>query len=111
VTLEVWEGMCHVFQSHDPLLPEAREAIAHIARFLRSGGEQIGRERGDTEMPLRGYWGPLRGMGCSSVTSHAAGYSGWPMRGIFLPPNMMVSVVLVCTRASGCVSSRAVPVP
>ena len=36
VTLEVWEGMFHVFQSHEPLLPEAREAFAHIAAFVRS---------------------------------------------------------------------------
>lgn len=36
VTLEVWEGMFHVFQSHEPLLPEAREAIEHIALFMRS---------------------------------------------------------------------------
>lgn len=36
VTLEVWPGMFHVFQSHEPLLPEARAAIAHIAEFMRS---------------------------------------------------------------------------
>jgi len=36
VTLEVWPGMFHVFQSHEPLLPEAREAIDHIAEFMRS---------------------------------------------------------------------------
>lgn len=35
VTLEVWKGMFHVFQSHDPLLPEAREAFDHMAQFLR----------------------------------------------------------------------------
>lgn len=35
VTLEVWPGMFHVFHSHEPLLPEAREAIAHIAAFMR----------------------------------------------------------------------------
>lgn len=34
VTLEVWEGMFHVFQSHEPLLPEAREAIQHIASMM-----------------------------------------------------------------------------
>src|SRR3954447_5331484 len=34
--LEVWPGMFHVFQSHDPLLPEGREAIDHIADFMRS---------------------------------------------------------------------------
>jgi len=36
VTLEVWPGMFHVFQSHDPLLPEGREAIEHIADFTRT---------------------------------------------------------------------------
>jgi len=36
VTLEVWPGMFHVFQSHEPLLPEAREAVAHIADFIRT---------------------------------------------------------------------------
>jgi epsilon-lactone hydrolase len=36
VRLEVWPGMFHVFQSHEPLLPEAREAIDHIAEFMRS---------------------------------------------------------------------------
>jgi acetyl esterase/lipase len=35
VTLEIWEGMFHVFQSHDPLLPEGRQAIEHIADFMR----------------------------------------------------------------------------
>jgi acetyl esterase/lipase len=36
VKLEVWPGMFHVFQSHEPLLPEAREAIDHMAEFMRS---------------------------------------------------------------------------
>lgn len=36
VKLEVWPGMFHVFQSHEPLLPEAKEAIDHIAAFIRS---------------------------------------------------------------------------
>lgn len=36
VTLEIWPGMFHVFQSHDPLLPEGREAIEHIAGFMRA---------------------------------------------------------------------------
>jgi acetyl esterase/lipase len=36
VTLEVWEGMFHVFQSHEPPLPEARQAIAHIADFAKA---------------------------------------------------------------------------
>ena len=35
VTLEVWPGMFHVFQSHEPL-PEAREAIEHIGDFVRA---------------------------------------------------------------------------
>ena len=35
VKLEVWPGMFHVFQSHEPLLPEAREAIDRIAEFMR----------------------------------------------------------------------------
>jgi acetyl esterase/lipase len=38
VTLEVWEGMFHVFQSHEPLLPEAEEAIEHIAQVVRAAG-------------------------------------------------------------------------
>jgi len=36
VTLEIWPGMFHVFQSHEPLLPEGQEAIEHIAAFMRS---------------------------------------------------------------------------
>ena len=36
VRLEVWPGMFHVFQSHEPLLPEAREAIDHIGEFMQS---------------------------------------------------------------------------
>jgi epsilon-lactone hydrolase len=36
VTLEVWPGMFHVFQSHEPLLPEARESIQRIAEFMRA---------------------------------------------------------------------------
>jgi len=36
VQLEVWPGMFHVFQSHEPLLPEAREAIRHMALFMKS---------------------------------------------------------------------------
>jgi len=35
VQLEVWPGMFHVFQSHEPLLPEARQAFEHIAEFVR----------------------------------------------------------------------------
>ena len=34
VKLEVWPGMFHVFQSHEPLLPEGREAIDHAADFM-----------------------------------------------------------------------------
>jgi acetyl esterase/lipase len=36
VTLEIWPGMFHVFQSHEPLLPEARQAIDRMAEFMRS---------------------------------------------------------------------------
>ncbi len=36
VQLEVWPGMFHVFQCHEPLLPEAEEAIEHIAGFIRA---------------------------------------------------------------------------
>lgn len=36
VTLELWPGMFHVFQSHEPLLPEAREAFEHMADFMKS---------------------------------------------------------------------------
>ena len=36
VTLEIWPGMFHVFQSHEPLLPEGRQAIANIADFIRA---------------------------------------------------------------------------
>ena len=36
VKLEVWPGMFHVFQSHEPLLPEGQEAIDHAAEFIRS---------------------------------------------------------------------------
>ena len=41
VTLEIWPGMFHVFQSHEPLLPEGREAIEHIGNFVKRclGGE------------------------------------------------------------------------
>jgi acetyl esterase/lipase len=36
VKLELWPGMFHVFQSHEPLLPEGQEAIDHIADFMSS---------------------------------------------------------------------------
>jgi epsilon-lactone hydrolase len=36
VTLEIYPGMFHVFASHEPLLPEARQAIDHIAAFIHS---------------------------------------------------------------------------
>jgi acetyl esterase/lipase len=36
VQLEIWPGMFHVFQSHEPLLPEGVQAIDHIASFMRS---------------------------------------------------------------------------
>jgi epsilon-lactone hydrolase len=34
VTLEVWDDMPHVFQVFAPFLPEAHEAIEHVAAFL-----------------------------------------------------------------------------
>jgi acetyl esterase/lipase len=34
VSLEVWDGMIHVFQMFGTELPEAHRAIAEIARFL-----------------------------------------------------------------------------
>ena len=36
VTLEIWQGMFHVFQSHEPLLPEGRQALEHVAAFIRA---------------------------------------------------------------------------
>lgn len=35
VTLEVWQGMWHVFHRHAPHLPEARSAIGAIGAFAR----------------------------------------------------------------------------
>jgi monoterpene epsilon-lactone hydrolase len=35
VTLDVWDGMPHVFQGFAPFLPEASEAIAKIGKFIR----------------------------------------------------------------------------
>jgi acetyl esterase/lipase len=40
VELEVWPGMFHVFQSHEPPLPEAREAIDRIGTFMRSAASR-----------------------------------------------------------------------
>jgi len=34
-TLEVWPDMIHVWQSFAPILPEAREAIERIGKFVR----------------------------------------------------------------------------
>jgi acetyl esterase/lipase len=36
VTLEVWPGMFHVFQSHDPVFPEVLRSAEHIASFMRA---------------------------------------------------------------------------
>jgi acetyl esterase/lipase len=36
VTLDVWDGMPHVFQGFAPFLPEASQAIAKIGRFIRN---------------------------------------------------------------------------
>ena len=35
VTLEVWEGMWHVFQQTAARVPEAREAVQRIAEFVK----------------------------------------------------------------------------
>ena len=35
VTLEIWPGMFHVFQSHEPLLPEAKYSFEHMAAFIK----------------------------------------------------------------------------
>ena len=35
MTLEVWDGMPHVFQGFAPFLPQATEAIANIGNFIR----------------------------------------------------------------------------
>lgn len=37
VKLVIWTGMFHVFQSHEPLLPEAKVSIQQIAEFMNSG--------------------------------------------------------------------------
>lgn len=39
VTLEVWPGQVHVFQIRG--LPESREAVAHLAAFMRSFGSPV----------------------------------------------------------------------
>jgi epsilon-lactone hydrolase len=36
VQIEIWPGLFHVFMCQEPLLPEGREAIAHIAAFMRA---------------------------------------------------------------------------
>lgn len=35
VTLDIWDGMPHVFQGFAPFLPDASEAIAKIGQFIR----------------------------------------------------------------------------
>lgn len=35
VTLQIYEGVCHAFQTMAALLPEAREAIAEVGSFVR----------------------------------------------------------------------------
>jgi acetyl esterase/lipase len=46
VTLVVWPGMWHVWHLFGPMLPEARQGIADIARFIR---ERLG--PGETRRP------------------------------------------------------------
>ncbi|WP_169717710.1 hypothetical protein SPSIL_036260 [Sporomusa silvacetica DSM 10669] len=36
VSLEVWENMWHVFQTFAAIVPEAREALDHIGKFVRN---------------------------------------------------------------------------
>jgi len=36
VTLEVWEGMWHVFQQATPIVPEATQAVAKAGAFMRT---------------------------------------------------------------------------
>lgn len=38
VTLEVWDGMWHVWHSHVPDLPEAQQALAKIRSFIQHNG-------------------------------------------------------------------------
>lgn len=35
VTYQTWPGMAHVFQMFEPVLPEADEALSHVANFVR----------------------------------------------------------------------------
>lgn len=58
VLLEIWPGMFHVFQSHEPLLPEARTAIDHAAQFMQSLTPLVRFEHhyADRELPGR-TWG------------------------------------------------------
>jgi acetyl esterase/lipase len=36
VEVEVWQGMFHVFQLYADILPEARQALVHVAQFVRA---------------------------------------------------------------------------
>ena len=38
-TLEIWPGMFHEFQAHEPQLPEGRQAIQHIADFMQAAAK------------------------------------------------------------------------
>jgi len=49
VQLEIWPGMVHVFQSREPLLPEAKEAIQHIADFMRKSLDLATKQRRSEE--------------------------------------------------------------
>jgi phosphinothricin tripeptide acetyl hydrolase len=35
-TLEVWEGMIHVWHAFHPMLPEGKQGIARVGEFLRT---------------------------------------------------------------------------
>ena len=45
VTLEVWEGMFHIWTAFAPLVPEALEGIERLARFLDGAGGRDGGQR------------------------------------------------------------------
>jgi len=35
VTLKVWPGLCHVFHSNEPALPEGLQAFREIGEFIQ----------------------------------------------------------------------------
>jgi hypothetical protein len=83
--LEVWPGMFHVFQSHEPLLPEAREAIQHIGEFIRSRANV----QPSPVAALLDYSVQL-----DTVTSGFDGKTGWVAARAGIVPGAPPSVVL-----------------